>query len=103
MRNVSDRFVDKIKTHILWSITFFFSKIFFFLDNVEKHGRLRQTTDDDVIWNMRCACWIIKATDAHSEYVLLIIFSRQQWSRQSASLLYKFPLLFTLFLLGIAA
>jgi len=41
---------------------------------VEKHGRLRQTTDDDVIWNMRCACWIIKATDAHSEFVLLIIF-----------------------------
>jgi len=27
------------------------------------------------IWSMRLACWITKATDAHSEHVTLIAFS----------------------------
>ena len=26
------------------------------------------------IWRTRIACWIIKATDTHSEYVVLIAF-----------------------------
>jgi hypothetical protein len=37
---------------------------------VEKYGRDRQTTDDNIIWRMRFACWITKATDTHSEYVI---------------------------------
>ena len=28
---------------------------------------------------MRIACWVAKATDTHSEYVILIAFPRQQW------------------------
>ena len=36
---------------------------------------------------MRCACWIHKATDTHSEYVTLIAFPRQQWLCERASLL----------------
>jgi hypothetical protein len=28
---------------------------------------------------MRIACWIPKATDTHSEYVILIVFPMQQW------------------------
>ena len=39
------------------------------------------------IWRMRIACWIIKATDTHSEYVILIVFPLQQWLRERASLL----------------
>jgi len=31
--------------------------------NVEKYGRDRQTTGDNIIWLMRCACWMPKATD----------------------------------------
>ena len=31
------------------------------------------------IWCMRIACWIPKATDTHSEYVMLIVFPLQQW------------------------
>ena len=27
------------------------------------------------IWRMRIACWITKARDAHSEYVILIAFT----------------------------
>jgi len=30
-------------------------------------------------WRMRMACWIHKATDAYSEYVILINFPLQQW------------------------
>ena len=39
------------------------------------------------IWRMRIACWIPKATDTHSEYVILIHFSRQQWLYESALML----------------
>jgi hypothetical protein len=33
------------------------------------------------IWRMRFTCWVTKATDTHSEYVILIAFSRQQYLR----------------------
>jgi hypothetical protein len=32
---------------------------------------------------MRFACWIAKATETHSEYVILIAFVRQQWLREA--------------------
>jgi hypothetical protein len=31
------------------------------------------------IWRMRIALWIPKATNTHSEYVILIVFPLQQW------------------------
>jgi len=31
------------------------------------------------IWLMRIACWILKSTDTHPEYVILIAFPLQQW------------------------
>jgi hypothetical protein len=49
---------------------------------VEKYGRARQATDDNII---RFACWITKATDTLSEYVILIAFPRQQWLRERAT------------------
>jgi hypothetical protein len=30
---------------------------------VEKYGRAGQATDDNIIWRMRFACWVNKATD----------------------------------------
>jgi hypothetical protein len=30
-------------------------------------------------WHMGIACWMTKATDRHSEYVILIAFPLQQW------------------------
>jgi len=45
----------------------------------KKYGRSSQATDDNTIRRMRFACWITKATDTHSEYVVLIPFPRQQW------------------------
>ena len=43
------------------------------------------------IRDMRITCWIPKATNMHSEYVILITFPLQQWLHQGASmLLYTF-------------
>jgi hypothetical protein len=51
---------------------------------VEKYGTTGQATDDNVMRRMRCACWITKARDAHSEYVILIAFPLQKWLRERA-------------------
>jgi len=47
-------------------------------DNVEKYGITRQATDDNMIRHMPFTGRLIKATDTHSEYVILIGFPRQQ-------------------------
>jgi hypothetical protein len=39
-----------------------------------------------MIRRMHFACWITKATDTHSEYVILIAFPRQKWLRERASM-----------------
>jgi len=31
------------------------------------------------IWCMHIACWIIKATNTHSKYVIIIACPRKQW------------------------
>jgi hypothetical protein len=54
---------------------------------VEKYGTARQATGDNIIRRMRFACWITKATDTHSEYVVFTAFPRQQWLRERASML----------------
>ena len=54
---------------------------------MEKYGRARQATDDNIIQRMRFACCITKATDTHLEYVILIAYPRQQWLREHASIL----------------
>lgn len=52
---------------------------------MEVYGTAGQTTDNDIIRRMRYVCWINKAIDMHSEYV--IIFLRLQWPRESTSVL----------------
>jgi hypothetical protein len=82
------KFVDKIKKSILCSITcFFFENRALYEMMWKKHGRAGQLTNDNIIRKMRFACWITKATDTHSKYVILIAFSRQQWLRERASML----------------
>jgi hypothetical protein len=52
---------------------------------VEKFSNAGQTTDDNTLWRMRIACWIPKATNTHSEYVILIYFPLQQWFDERAT------------------
>jgi hypothetical protein len=46
-----------------------------------------QADRPQTISRMRVACWILKATIAHSEYVVLIAFLLQQWLHERASML----------------
>ena len=78
--------VEKIKTHFV-SINFFFSKIEPFMDNVGKYCRGVQATDDNILGHMLTACWILNATDTHSEIVVLIAFPQKKWLRERASML----------------
>jgi len=50
----------------------------------EKYCRTRQATNDNIIRRMRIACWIPKASDIHSEYVILIAFPLLQWLHERA-------------------
>jgi hypothetical protein len=54
---------------------------------VGKYGRGRQATDVNIIWRMRVAVWISKATNTHSEYIILTAFPRQQWLHEHSSVL----------------
>jgi len=51
------------------------------------HGATGQVTEDNIILRMRFACWIPKATDPHSEYVIYIAFPLQQWLYEGDSIL----------------
>jgi len=66
------KLVQKIKTHILCSVTFFENRAVceIMWENVVERGRTQMA-----IWRMSIACWIPKATNTHSEYVILIAFS----------------------------
>jgi hypothetical protein len=67
---------------------FLFHKIFpencALYEIMRKNNRARQTTDDNITWRMRFACWITKVPDTHSEYVIRTAFPRQQWLRERA-------------------
>jgi hypothetical protein len=45
----------------------------------------RQATDDNIIGCIHFACWITRATNSCSKYVILIDFSWQQWLCEHAS------------------
>jgi hypothetical protein len=50
--------------------------------NTVKLGRVQLT-----IRRIRIACWLPKAANTHSEYVIFTAFARQQWLHESASML----------------
>jgi hypothetical protein len=63
-------------------------KILRLWDNVERYCRVRQATDGNTIWHMHFAYWILKATDTHSECVILLAFAHQQWLCKCTSVLH---------------
>jgi hypothetical protein len=78
--------VGKIKTHILCSVTFSENLAVYEImwENILRAG---QATDDNITWRMRFACWITKATDTHSKYVMRIALAQQQLLLKRASTL----------------
>jgi hypothetical protein len=83
MKKFQTKVVEKIKTHFIFN-NFFPSKLCSLWDNVGKYGKATQATGDNIIRRMRFACWINKATDTHSEYVMLIARPWQQWLCEGA-------------------
>jgi hypothetical protein len=77
------KFVEKVKTHISCSIIFSPLKL---RHDLEKHGRAMQTTDESTMRDKGIACWVNEATNALSEYVIIIAFPLQQWLHESTSM-----------------
>jgi len=77
--------VEKIKTHVLCSVTFFFENRAVYeiiWKNIVEPGVPQMK-----IWRTRIAYWIPKATNTHSEYAIRNFFPLQQWLQERASLL----------------
>jgi hypothetical protein len=87
---------QKIKTHILCSITFLFNGA---VDKIMWKNIVERSRPQMTIWRKRIACWIPKATNTHSECVIVIAFPRQQWLHERASiLLFKYSVCLLLLL-----
>ena len=78
------KFVEKIRTHILRLTTYLENLVVYaiMLKNVIESGRPQMK-----IWRRRIACWIPKATQTLSEYVIFIAIPLQQWLHGRASIL----------------
>jgi len=63
---------------------FFFNRTVYEImwKNIVQSGRPQMT-----IWHSSIACWIPKATDPHSEYVILITFQLHQYLHERTSTL----------------
>jgi hypothetical protein len=77
--------VEKIRTLILYSITFFVENRVVCEIMLEKYCRAGQATD--VNMTQRVACWIPKATNTHTMYVIVIAFSLKKWLHGPTSML----------------
>jgi len=87
MELIQTKFVEKIKTHIFDYVTFFF-----FFENRAVY---------EIMWKniaqwgmpqmiklcMGISCWIPKATNAHTRYIILSASLLQKWFHKRASIL----------------
>jgi len=46
---------------------------------VGKYSTAEQATDGDTLRRMSYAIWVKKATDTHSECLIIIAFQQEQW------------------------
>jgi len=95
MRNVSDKIVEKIKTHILCSI-FSPRKLCpyeIMWKNTVQTDKLKMTIRSGSLLSflacpsVRLACCISETTNTISEYVILLAFPQQKWLCERASIL----------------
>jgi hypothetical protein len=89
MRNISDKSCrENQNTHLLFTNFFSESHVIYEImcKNVVQLERPQMT-----IWRMRFACWITKATNTHSKYLILIAFPHQRSLCECTSMLcYKY-------------
>jgi hypothetical protein len=85
MRNVSENSCRENQiTHFIFNNVF--RKTCHLRGNVKKCCRPGEAADDNITRSMRFACQVTKATDTHSECVIFIVLSRQQYLRECASM-----------------
>jgi hypothetical protein len=73
MRNISEKFIEKITTSILCSVPFL-DKSCHLCGNVKTFDKNRQATGGNIIRHMRNTCWISNTTGTPSEYVIQTAF-----------------------------
>jgi len=84
MTNLSDRSCrDNQNTHFMFNPP---PKVAQFMRYVEKYCTAGQTWM--TIWGTHSACWIPKATNSHTVYVILIAFQLQKWLHDCTSILH---------------
>ena len=79
--------VQEIKTHFTFNQFFFNRKSWLLWDdakNIVEPHRSQMT-----LWHMRFVCWILNATNTHSEYVIFTAVKLQQWLHERASMLLR--------------
>ena len=74
--------VEKIKTHILCSAIFFNHAVY----EIMWKNNAEVTRPQMIIWHMHIACWLTKANNTHSEYVVCVAFPLQQWLHECTSI-----------------
>ena len=81
MRNVSDKILGKIKTHIIYSTAFFFENRTVY--EIRWKNNVEQGKPQKTIWRMSVECWLPKATNTYTEYLILIVFLLLQWLKNA--------------------
>ena len=86
--------VEKLKTHVLCSITSFLNRAFY---EIRWTNYVEQDRSQKTIWRMRIACWIPKAINTHVSCVILLAFPLQQWLHEAPHcyVLRTLPVLFS--------
>ena len=82
------KFVEQIKTHVLYSLTFFLIHTVY--DIMRKDTVVTDRSQMVIcvtVWRMCIAFWIPTATNTYSEYLILTAFPLQQWLHESATIL----------------
>jgi len=84
--NVSNKiYRENQNTHFIFNNIF--PKIVSFMSNVKTYGTAEQSTGYKIIRRMSNLCWINKATNIHSEYVILIALPLHQYLHERAFVL----------------
>ena len=76
---------EKIRAHIFCSVMIFANRAVY---DVMWKNMVEPDRPQITIWRMRIACWIRKATNNHSKYLMLIAFPLQQRLHERALMLH---------------
>jgi len=86
---VETKVVEKLETHIFCSINFFPPENIAIHDTMWKNI-VERSRPPMTIWRVYIACWIPKATNTHSEYVIIIAFPLQLLHEYASVLCYMY-------------